>query len=133
MRGLAPPDAATWRRRAEWFWQAHDINAGPQPLDLEPRAAALLAELEILFCAGAWASVVILGWTLVEGTLRRSHGDETPPPDVDWLRERRNSLAHLAAGGEDMPAEPELETMAQGAVRIVFKTLFAAAWIEARR
>lgn len=133
MRGLAPPDAALWRSRAEWFWRAHDVNAGPQPLDLEPRAAALLAELEILFCAGAWASVVILGWTLVEGTRRQSGGDEAPPPDVDWLRERRNALAHIAAGGEEAPHEAELEALAQGAVRIVFKTLFSAAWSQAHR
>jgi hypothetical protein len=133
MRGLAPPDPALWGSRAAWFWRAHDINAGPQPLDLESRAAALLAELEILFCAGAWASVVILAWTLVEGTLRRSGGEHDPPPDVDWLRERRNTLAHVAAGEPEMPAEFELETMAQGAVRIVFKTLFAAAWSAARR
>lgn len=133
MRGLAPPDPAAWRARAEWFWRAHDINAGPQPLDLGPRAAALLAELEILFCAGAWASTVILAWTLVEGTLRRSGGESDPPPDVDWLRERRNALAHIATGEDEIPAEAELETFAQGAVRIVFKTLFAAAWTEARR
>lgn len=132
MRGLAPPDAALWRSRADWFWRAHDINAGPQPLDLEPRATALLAELEILFCSGAWASVVILGWTLVEGTLRRLAAHDTPP-DVDWLREQRNALAHIAADGNETPSDAELETMAQGAVRIVFKTLFAAAWSEARR
>jgi hypothetical protein len=134
MRGLAPPDPALWGSRGEWFWRAHDINAGPQPLDLDSRAAALLAELEILFCAGAWASVVIVGWTLVEGSLRRQAIDDSPtPPDIDWLRERRNALAHIAFDAPDMPADSELEIMAQGTVRIVFKTLFAAAWSAARR
>jgi len=136
MRGLPAPAPAAWRTRNDWFWQAHDINAGPQPLDLEPRAAMLLAELELLFCSGAWASVVIVGWALVEAAQRRmARADATPPADVDWLRERRNALVHLAVpeAGADMPDEPAMEAMAQGAVRVVFKTLFAQAWTGALR
>ena len=34
-RELAPPDAQEWQRRARWFWSAHDVNAGPAPLDLD--------------------------------------------------------------------------------------------------
>ena len=129
MRGLEPPPAGSWRQRSDWFWRAHDINAGPQPLDLEPHAAALLAELELVFCAGAWASVVILAWTLVEAAERRtSRGDATPPADVDWLREQRNRLVHVSGALADMPDEAPLEAAAQGAVRVVFKTLFARAW-----
>ena len=128
MRGLAPPSAASWQQRNDWFWRAHDINAGPQPLDLEPQGAALLAELELVFCAGAWAAVVILAWTLVEAAERRgARGDETPAADVDWLREQRNRLVHVSAAAE-LPDEAALEAMAQGAVRVVFKTLFARAW-----
>ncbi len=129
MRGLEAPPAASWRQRNDWFWRAHDINAGPQPLDLDAQAAALLAELELVFCAGAWASVVILAWTLVEAAERRiTRGDETPAADVDWLREQRNRLVHVSAAGSEMPDEAALEAMAQGAVRVVFKTLFARAW-----
>jgi len=129
MRGLEAPSAASWRSRSDWFWRAHDINAGPQPLDLDPPATALLAELELVFCAGAWASAVILAWTLVEAAERRAtHGDETPPADVDWLREQRNRLVHVAAAPAELPEEAALEAMAQGAVRVAFKTLFARAW-----
>lgn len=134
MRGLQPPVSAAWRLRNDWFWQAHDINAGPHALDLEPRAAALLAELELLFCIGAWASVVIVGWTLVEAAERRAlRVDMAPAADVDWLRERRNALVHLSAASTDMPDESAMEAMAQGAVRVVFKTLFAQAWMGAAR
>jgi len=129
MRGLEPPSAPAWRSRNDWFWRAHDINAGPQPLDLDAQAAALLAELELVFCVGAWASVVILAWALVEAAERRTRrDDETPPADVDWLREQRNRLVHVAAEGAEMPDEAALEAVAQGAVRVVFKTLFAHAW-----
>ena len=128
MRGLEPPPPASWRQRNDWFWRAHDINAGPQPLDLEPQGAALLAELELVFCSGAWASVVILAWTLVEASERGSRGDATPAADADWLREQRNRLVHVPAAPADVPDEAALESMAQGAVRVVFKTLFARAW-----
>lgn len=133
MRGLEPPSGAAWRSRDDWFWRAHDVNAGPQPLDLDPQAATLLAELEVVFCAGAWASVIILAWALVEGAERRSaRGEAAPAADVDWLREQRNRLVHVAADSADMPDDAALETIAQGAVRVVFKTLFVQAWAGAR-
>jgi hypothetical protein len=134
MRGLGPPSEELWRSRNDWFWQAHDVNAGPQPLDLDARAAALLAELELLFCTGAWASVVIIGWTLVEAAQRRtSREDEVPASDVDWLREQRNGLVHISSAAlTEMPDEGAMATLAQGAVRVVFKTLFAEAWMGTR-
>lgn len=127
MRGLAPPDPAVWQRRAEWFWRAHDINAGPQPLDLDAQASVLLAELEVAYCAGAWAAVVILAWTLVEAALRRAGDEAQPTSDVDWLRAQRNGLVHINDAGE-IPDEAGMEALAQGALRVAFKTLYAAAW-----
>jgi hypothetical protein len=135
MRSLAPPDPKLWQSRAGWFWRAHDLNAGPRPLDLNPRASLLLGELEAVFCAGAWASVVIVAWALVEAEERAAaraaaarREAPRPEPDADWLRERRNALVHAGAEQEELPGEPALETMAQGAVRVAFKTLFAAGW-----
>lgn len=133
MDTLKLPDAAVWHTRSAWFWRAHDLNAGPQALDLDARMGLLLGEIETVFCAGAWAAVVILAWTLVEAEQRAQarraeiRGEEPrPEPEVDWLREQRNALAHV--GTDDMPDEKALETMAQGAVRVMFKTLFAGAW-----
>ncbi len=132
MRGLARPDEATWRTRNDWFWRAHDVNAGPQALDLDARADALLAELELLFCVGAWASVIMVAWTLVESVERKTGRDDTPAPDIDWLRERRNALVHVSSSSSEPIDDAALETAAQGAVRIVFKSLFAHAWTAAR-
>ncbi|MGQ0665152.1 MAG: hypothetical protein ACT4P2_16535 [Pseudomonadota bacterium] len=127
MRTLSPPEAGVWQRRGAWFWRAHDANAGPHPLAPGPRQAALLAELETVFCAGAWAGAVILAWTLVEAETRQDEGAR-PDPDLDWLRERRNALVHVGAAGAAEPDEAALEAIAQGALRVVFKTLFAGAW-----
>jgi hypothetical protein len=137
MRTLSPPDPGLWQSRAEWFWRAHDLNAGPHALDLNPRASLLLAELETVFCVGAWAAVVIVAWALVEAEERAAaraaaarREEPRPEPDADWLRARRNALVHAdpARAAEDVPDEAALEAMAQGAVRVAFKTLFAAAW-----
>jgi hypothetical protein len=129
-RDLAPPDPASWRRRAAWFWRAHDINAGPLAPPPRPRLDALTAELEAVFCAGAWAATVILAWALCEIVAREmdaragAAAEAAPAADYDWLRERRNRLVH---GREDLPDEPELQAWAEGAVRIAFRALFEEA------
>ena len=126
-RVLDPPDPAAWRRRGEWFWKAHDVNAGPAALTLDARAENLVAELELAFCAGAWATTVLVAWALVEGVerVRGAGGSDTPPsPEIDGLRARRNALAH---GGEP-PDDETLESWAQGAVRTTFHALHVAAW-----
>lgn len=127
-RELGPPDPEEWRRRARWFWAAHDVNAGPAPLDLDARAEALLGDMEAAFCAGAWAAVILVAWSLVEGVERAriAGGDErAPSPDLDWLRVQRNFWAH---GGEARIGHPDARRAAEGAVRICFSILFAAAW-----
>lgn len=133
MRTLAPPDPKLWQARADWFWRAHDANAGPHPLDLTPQEALLVAELESVFCAGAWAATIILAWTLVEAEQRaraRRDPDPRPDPEADWLRARRNALAHVQGGAAPSPQldEDDLERAAQGAVRVAFKTLFQRGW-----
>ena len=77
-------------------------------------------------------SVVILAWTLVEAALRRAGDDAQPTSDVDWLREQRNGLVHINSAGE-VPDDAGMEALAQGALRVAFKTLYAAAWIGGRR
>jgi len=131
-RVLAPPDPEAWRRRAAWFWRAHDINAGPLAPPPRPRTDALIAELEAVFCAGAWAATVILAWALCEIIQREiiqreaaaASRDETPAADYDWLRERRNLLIH---GTDDLPDDGVLQAWAEGAVRVAFRALFEGA------
>lgn len=133
MRALPPPDPTAWRARAEWFWRAHDANRSPHQLDLGPRAAALLDELELVFAAGAWQATIILAWTIVEAERRAVEGAGgrfADTPDLDWLRERRNAIVHVGGGGAEtvIADEQDLEETAQGAVRVVFRTLFASLW-----
>jgi len=123
-RALAPPSPDAWRQRAAWFWQAHDINAGPHPLPAQPLQDLLVAELEAVFCAGAWAATVVLAWSLCEMMQRALGGERPPPADFDWLRERRNRLVHGAA---EPPDDSELRAWAEGAVRVAFRALYEGA------
>jgi hypothetical protein len=127
--GLDPPDPKLWRSRATWFQQAHDINVPPQAVEPGPRAGALLAEIEVAFCAGAWAAVVMLSWAIVEAE-ERAHPSDRPEADIDWLRERRNALIHADPRRQDepLPDDAQLEAIAQGAVRVAFRSLFSGAW-----
>lgn len=74
---------------------------------LSDQAAALLAELETIFVAGAWVATVILAAAVIEAELR-AEGDEGRftntgvlfreaglGDDFDWLRQRRNALLHF--------------------------------------
>lgn len=127
-RTLAPPTPETWARRAAWFWQAHDVNAGPAPIVLDARGELLLGDLESAFCVGAWSAVILLAWSLVEGIerVRAAARDAGPPAaGIDWLRERRNALAH---GGVTPGDERQQQADAEAALRLTFKTLFEAAW-----
>lgn len=127
-RDLDPPDPADWRRRAAAFWAAHDANAGPAPLDLDPRREALLADLELAYCAGAWSAVVLAGWALVEEIDRGRPAEARAAPDLDWLRAQRNLWAH-GGGPDGARADPAgLRSVADGVLRVVFSHLFSAAW-----
>ena len=74
---------------------------------LSDQAAALLAELETIFVAGAWVATVILAAAVIEAELR-AEGDDGRftntgvlfreaglGDDFDWLRQRRNALLHF--------------------------------------
>jgi hypothetical protein len=124
-RELDFPEAAAWQRRAATFWAAHDANAGPVPLDLDARREALLADLELAYCAGAWTAVVLVGWALVEELDRQRSPLVAPAPDLEWLRSVRNVWAH---GGDAAVDAGALSALADGALRVVFRHLFAAAW-----
>jgi hypothetical protein len=127
-RTLDPPDPSLWRTRAQRFWNVHDLNAGAAALELAARDEALLAELEIAFCAGAWIACIALAWALVEGVERRriAIGDEAAPfSDIDWLREQRNLCLHDA---REPPPEASLQEIAEGALRVAFRALYESAW-----
>jgi hypothetical protein len=118
-----PPDPAHWNVRAAWFARARDANAGPEAPALSEREDRLLGELELAYCAGAFASCVLLAYALAEGAARRR---DEPDPEFELLRERRNALAH--SDGAELPPDETLEMQAQSAVRTALRALAERAW-----
>lgn len=103
----------------------------------------MMADLQAVYCAGCWASVIILALAVVDAQLRETEmpgfkgstkqlldelgGD----PQLHWLRKRRNSLVHL---DEDSPAltvdqqwldRHDLELDAQKAVQLCIEAFFS--------
>ena len=109
--------------RAAWFARAHTANAPPQAGELPDGWAAALDEMRRAYIAGVFSATIVLAFALSEAAQRRT-GDEDA--EFDWLRERRNRVAHL--GGADYPDNQELEKNAQASVRIALRLAYAAAW-----
>jgi hypothetical protein len=103
MEQLDYPDLATWEERRRWFEALEAERArGGAASRLSEQACALMVDLQATFCAGAWASTIMLAATIVDSQGRFHHPDPDLQPDLAWLRLTRNALVH-----ED-PREPAI-------------------------
>jgi hypothetical protein len=132
------PKSADWKARRKWFgetvYQALDAVGGHPGTHAE----ALLAELEDVFCVGAWLSVVILSTAVIEAHLRETSVAGDPmentrdlfdrlglPAEFEELRLIRNRLVHVQAGHPTLSADMHwshaevFEADARDAVRLV--------------
>lgn len=114
-------------------------------MKLSTQGLLLLRDIERAFCAGAWLSVVVLAYAVVDATLRdvvtgdyKSKGVDLyrSNPDLDWLRNLRNAIVHVSPPGSasvlwklpasDLSACHEaLEEDAQRAVALAYRHVFA--------
>jgi hypothetical protein len=103
MEQLDYPDLATWEERRRWFEALEAERArGGAASRLSEQACALMVDLQATFCAGAWATTVILAATIVDSQGRFHHPDPDLQGELAWLRLTRNALVH-----ED-PREPAI-------------------------
>lgn len=136
------PSKDVWYGRQKWFEDLNDQISGEGSYLVSEQASALMAEVEAVFCAGAWISVVILSLTVIDAHLRDVEvsgfqgntkklieviGDKT---ELQQLRIRRNSLIHVN------PTEPAitidqqwfnrdlLEAEAKEAVRLMLEVVY---------
>lgn len=132
------PAHADWAERRRWF--AEIVTRALDEAAAQPgeQAETLLAELEDVFCAGAWLSTVILSAAVIEAHLRETAAPGNPlentrdlfhrldlPAEFEELRLLRNRLVHVQPGapvlGPDMHwSHGEMfERDAHDAVRLV--------------
>jgi hypothetical protein len=96
MEQLERPDEITWDERRLWF-EAREAQVGRGGTGaLSEQACALMIDLQAVFCAGAWAAVVILAAVIVDAQLREVRGGPERPAasERQWLRRLRNALVH---------------------------------------
>jgi len=128
MEHLDPPDPLLWDERRLWFEERQAVHAaaGTRGRPSE-QATALLIDLEAVFCAGAWATVVILAGAVVEMQAEASKQRRAADPrELAWLRGLRNALLHEDRGRPAMTLDDqwtrrrEWERHARRAVELVF-------------
>ncbi|WP_026988663.1 hypothetical protein [Fodinicurvata fenggangensis] len=132
MEHLDPPDSLIWDERRLWFeeQEARHARAGASSR-LSEQACALMLDLQAVFCAGAWATVVILAAAIVETQSDRSQLYRTASArELQWLRGLRNSLLHENQGEPVLTIEdqwvqrPQWEKHARRAVSLVFQAIY---------
>ena len=143
MEYLEQPSTDIWIKRQEWV-EGRLLQFEEQGSYLvSEQACALIGEVQICFCAGAWISVIVLAFTVIDAQLRETEvpgfkGDSKRllstlgfDDRFQKLRERRNRIIHIK---EDQPAinvdqqwanRRELEIEAREAVELMLEAFFS--------
>jgi len=143
MAYLDQPSLGTWSERQAWF-EGQLLEQEQQGSFLvSEQACALIGEVQACFCAGAWISVIVFAFTVIDAQLR-----ETEVPGLkgnskrlledlgfdarfQQLRRRRNRIIHIRP---EVPAitvdqqwadRRELESEAREAVELMLEAFFA--------
>jgi len=143
---LPPPGVV--EDRLQWFQNARRAEGFVGNGDrFSMHSLLLLTDIEKSFCVGAWLSVIVLAYAVVDSTLRdlssgsykaKAQGLYSSDPELEWLRELRNQIVHVSPPGTasilwklppiDLSAcHGALEADARRAVSLAFRQVFASA------
>ena len=131
-----------------WFESKFDVEKRAGGCMLGEHASALVVDLQAIYCAGVYLTVVILACTIIDAHLREVEGGEkyeggiqaafselTSISGLDWLRKRRNHLVHFRERPtptitvEDQYLERKNhEADACRAIELVSRVLFENPW-----
>jgi hypothetical protein len=137
MEQLDPPDEAAWQARREWFEDRQASHAAGGAVSPSEQACALMIDLQVVFCAAAWAAAVILAAAIVENQARESgrwRQAKEPGPtakETAWLHRLRNRLLHedkmrpVLTVEEQWFRRDEWEAHAKRAIDLAFAALYS--------
>lgn len=95
MEHLERPDELAWDERRLWFEEREAAHAQGGARDLSEQACALMIDLQVAYCAGAWSAVVILAAAIVDAqSLYSGFRSDGLTEERAWLRSLRNRLLH---------------------------------------
>lgn len=142
MDHLECPTPSVWSARRIWFAQEEEGARGKGSYLVSEQACALLAELQSVFCAGAWVAVIVLAVAVVEaqlrdiefsdfrGNLKQLLDAAGTDPDLQQLRARRNALVHCRPDAPGITVDDqwarraELEDQAREAIRLALAAFY---------
>lgn len=145
MDHLECPSPEAWNARRDWFEQIEQGYESAGYLVSE-QACALTADVQAVFCAGAWASVIILAMAVVDAQLRETElpgfrgttkallNKANANPKLDQLRRKRNALIHVDPDNPALTVDQQwfersqLESQAREAVTLMFEAFFMSPW-----
>lgn len=142
MNYLEHPSEELWEARRHWFEQLSESMAGEASYIVSEKACALIDEVQVVFCAGKWVSVLVLAMAVVDAQLRET---ELPGfkgytrklldaalanPELQRLRERTNSIIHISHEDPAITVDQQwanrtqLEQEARDAVGLMFEAFY---------
>jgi len=147
MDHLDCPSPSIWEERRRWFEGIEEGACGEGSYLVSEQACALTAEVQAVFCAGAWLAVIVLAMAVVDSALRETevpgYGGGTKGlidaacanADLHRLRQRRNALVHVDPTNPALTVDDQwmnrdrLEQEAREAVRLMFEAFYIGPWV----
>jgi len=100
------PTQESWNKRLTWLDKELDeANIAPSYL-VSDHSVALLMDMQLAFCSGAWISVLVMSISVIDAHFRETEAMDSSigtakllsqyfeGQDIDWLRRLRNKYVH---------------------------------------
>jgi hypothetical protein len=130
---LELPSKETWDAR-RWLFESleNSFVDGRASYGLSEQACALVGEVQIAFCAGAWVTVLVMAIAVVESHIGEfGYSDLTDNPALQNLRKRRNSIVHFQEKHPGISVDQQwvnrvqLESEAEEAIKLMFEVFYS--------
>jgi hypothetical protein len=126
------PSESVWNSRKNWFKSAESsyINEHASYF-VDDQACALLGEVQIAFCAGAWITVIVMAKAVIESSVDNSGDSKLQDnPKYQKLRKKRNNIVHNQPNNPGITLDQqwfsrkELEIEAKEAIKQMFDIFY---------
>lgn len=130
---LELPSKENWEARKLWFESLGDSFVNEYAsYGLSDQACALVGEVQVAFCAGAWVTVLVMAIAVVESHIGEfGYSDLTDNLALQNLRKRRNSIVHFQEKhlginvDQQWSSRTQLETEAKEAIKLMFEVFYS--------
>lgn len=130
---LELPSKETWEARRQWFETLENSFVDERAsYGVSEQACALVGEVQVAFCAGAWVTVLVMAIAVIESHIGEfGYSEWIDNPTLQKLRKRRNSIVHFQEKHPGISVDqqwsnrPQLESEAKEAVKLMFEVFYS--------